>query len=430
MSEKTPRFTLGINLDNYRYDARHCTGQAQCRWIDYNYVPGVDFSWRCPSWQEEGFDSFGAEGKCNIVYYLLTGKLDYSSPMLREVAYKCPLCGSCDVACKRNLDYEIQMMLESLRARLVEKGYGPMPQHQEMTNNIVSSHNRFGKNQSERLKWLPRGITPAKKADILYFVGCRASFANTEISEATARIFRAAGVPFTVLREEQCCGHFLYTTGQTEKAREIAEENLKSIQKTGAGTLVTSCAECYKTIKVDYPKLLGQSTSDLGFNVVHVVELVDSWVKKGTLKLNNRVDIKVTYHDPCNLGRLSEPWYHWKGVRKDWGVFDPPRTVRRGVHGIYQPPRDILKAITGLELVEMVRRRENAWCSGNDAGVKEAFPEFALWTGRERLREAATTGAAAIVSCCPGCKENFADAAKNGMKAYDIVELVVKAIGK
>jgi len=430
MSEKAERLILGLNLDDYRYEARHCTGQAQCRWIDYNYSQGTDFAWRCPSWQKEGFDSFGAEGKCNIVYYLLTGKLDYSSPMLRDVVYKCTLCGSCDVACKRNLDYEIQMMLESLRARLVEKGYGPMPQHEEKTRNIEGSHNRFGRNQAERRNWMPKDVTPAAKADILYHAGCRASFVDTEISGATARILNTANVPFMVMKEERCCGHLLYTTGQTEKARKIAEENLKLIRETGAKTVVTSCAECYKTIKVDYPKLLGKSTSDLDFEVVHLVELVDRWVKEGTLKLNNRVDMKVTYHDPCNLGRLSEPWYHWAGVRKDWGVFDPPRTVRRGVHGVYEPPRDILRAIPGLELVEMVRRRENAWCAGNDAGVKEAYPEFALWTAGERLREAVTTGAEAIVSCCPGCKESFTDAARNGMKVYDIAELIVKAIGK
>ncbi|GAG52019.1 unnamed protein product, partial [marine sediment metagenome] len=134
------------------------------------------------------------------------------------------------------------------------------------------------------------------------------------------------------------------------------------------------------------------------------------------------------FHDSCNLGRLSEPWVHWEGERGDWSVYNPPRQIRRGTYGIYDQPRDILNAIPGLELVEMPRHHENAWCCGNAAGVKEAFPDLASWSADERLREAGTTGAEAIVSACPGCRDNFSQSAKsNGIKAYDILELVAKA---
>jgi len=430
MAEERKRLTLGLTLDDYRYEARHCIGQNQCRVIDLNYIKGMDFSFRCPPWQKETLNAYGAAGKCNISYFLLTGKLDYTDPTLKEVVYQCMLCGACDAACKRNLDHEIQLMLESLRARLVEKGNGPMPEHVSVTNNIESSHNRYGIAQRKRLDWLTKDIKVADKADILFFVGCRSSFVDTEIATATARILNAAGADFMVMNDEPCCGHFVFTTGQIAKAKKIAEDNLKLIRDTGAKTVVFSCAECYKTVKVDYPKLLGFATVDLGFEVVHITELVDGWVKEGRLKLENKVDMKVTYHDPCNLGRLSEPWLPWEGVRGQWAALDPPRDVRRGVHGVYEPPRDILKAIPGMELAEMPRRRDQAWCSGNDAGVKEAFPDLASFAASERLREAASIGAEAIVSCCPGCKENFNDAAKDGMRVYDITELIAAAIGK
>jgi len=334
------------------------------------------------------------------------------------------------MGCKRNLDLERLLMLESLRARIVEKGYGPLPEHEERTRNIEEKANPFGEEPAKRLGWIPKDVTPAKTAELLYFPGCRASFIDTELSQAMVRILNEANVPFMVMKEEPCCGHFIYTTGQVEKARKMATENIKMFRETGAKTVMCNCSQCYKTIKVDYPKLLGFSTSGLGFGVMHTVELVDKLVKDGTLKLKSRVEMKVTYHDPCNLGRLSEPWSHWEGTRGEWGLLEPTREFRRGINGVYEPPRDILKAIPGIELVEMFRHHENAWCCGSDAGVKEAFPELALWAAGERLREAASVGAEALVSCCPQCQANFRDAARDGIKVYDLTELVARAIGK
>ena len=428
MSEEK-RFSLGLNFDGYYFESRQCVSCHNCRWIDFNYTPGLDFSWRCPSWQYEQLDAYGLEGKTRIAHDLIMGNLDWSDPELRDIVYKDTLCGACDAGCKRNLDLEMQMLLESLRARMVEKGYGPMPEHVEVTKKIEETANPFGKDRAKRWDWMPAEVKPAEKADILYFAGCRTSFTDPEIGRAAVRVLNTANVPFMVLKDEPCCGHPVFETGQVEKARKMAEENLKLFRESGAKTVVFSCAEGYKTVKVDYPKLLGFSTFDLGFEVLHIVELIDKWVKEGTLKLTNRVGMKVTYHDPCNLGRLSEPWIHWEGTRGEYGLLNPTRYFRRGIDGIYEPPRDILKAIPGIELVEMPRRRENAWCCGAGGGVKEAFSDLALWSAAERLKEAASTGAEALVSACPACKENFTDAAKNGMKTYDITELIARAIG-
>ncbi len=431
MADKAEKLKLGLELEDYELDARDCIGCAGCKWVDFIYMPGWDFSWRCPSWQKYRYDAYGACGRLKITYDLLGGGLDYSSPTLPEVIYACTLCGACDVGCKRNLDLEPLLTLESLRARAVKEGIGPMPQHQEMTDSIMTSKNRYGRPQAERRNWLPKDVKLAEKADLLYFAGCRASFVNTEISQAAARILQAAKVDFMVMKDEPCCGNFLYTTGQLDKARGIAEENLRRVKETGAKTVVFSCAEGYKTFKVDYPKLLDISTSDLPFEVLHLVECIDGWVKDGRLKLDNKVSMKLTYHDSCNLGRLSEPWVHWEGERGDWAVYDPPRQLRRGTYGIYDQPREILNALPGIELVEMPRHHENAWCCGNAAGVKQAFPDFSTYSADERIREASTTGAEAIVSACPGCKDNFTQSIKakgNGIKAYDILELVAKAV--
>ncbi len=430
MEKEKEHTSLGLNLEDYLYEAQNCTGQRACLFIDLNYLQGTDFSFRCPVWQKEQLSAYGAMGKCKLTSDLLTGKIDFSNPTIREIAFKDLMCGSCDAACKRNLDLEPLLLIESLRAKLVELGYGPLPEHKPISDNIEKSNNRYGQDQNKRMDWLPSSVKPVPKADILYFAGCRACFKNTEIAAATANIFTAAKAEFMVLPDEPCCGHYLSTTGQIEKARKIFEKNLQLIRETGAKTVVFSCADCFKTIKVDYPKLLGFSTFDLGFEVKHITEMADEWVQAGRLQLDKRVDMKVTYTDACNLGRMSDPWIPWEGTRGHFGRLNPPRTVRRGLHGVYEPPRDLLKAIPGIELVEMVRHHENAWCCGNHGGVKEAYPEFSVWTASERLREAATTGAEAIITACSGCKENFTDASQDGMKVYDITEIMAMAIGK
>jgi Fe-S oxidoreductase len=168
---------------------------------------------------------------------------------------------------------------------------------------------------------------------------------------------------------------------------------------------------------------------------VHIAEYVARLLKEGRIKLHKKIPMKVTYHDPCHLGRLGEPYIHWKGVEKkvmgQLIVHDPPKEYRRGTFGIYQPPRDVLTSIPGLRLVEMNRIKEYTWCCGAGGGVKDAFPDFALFTARERIKEAKSTGAEAMVTACPWCQRNFRDAVEqygDSLKIYDIMELVQEAL--
>ena len=154
---------------------------------------------------------------------------------------------------------------------------------------------------------------------------------------------------------------------------------------------------------------------------------------EGKLKPEQKTDLSVTYHDPCHLGRLGEPWIHWQGTKipGDRFIFDPPKPYRRGTNGVYDPPRNVLAGLPGVALTEMDRIREYAWCSGSCGGMTDSNPEFAEWTAAERLEEAAATGAEAIVTASPWSERLFAQViAKNGgsLKVYDIVELVDQAV--
>jgi len=414
-------------VDNFIYDMSKCIKCKGCNWVDHIYMPGVRFSTRCPSATRYLFDSYGAYGKMRIGLALVEGRLDYSDQLLK-ILYACSLCGACDIGCKRNLDLEIELTLEALRIKAVKDGKGPMPQQKKIAQNILMEHNRFGAPHQNRTKWLPEGIRPSPKADVLYFVGCSASYTNPEIAQATVKILNASGTPFMLMPDEWCCGNMLYSVGMIDEARELAQHNIDVVRQTGATTLLLSCAEGYRMWKVDYPKILNMATADLGFRVVHLVEFIDELLKKGALKLAKRVDLRLTYHDSCSLSRLSEPWVPWEGERGLWGMVSPPLDRRRGTNGVYQPPRDILKAIPGVELVEMPRMRENAFCCGAGRGTLEAFPDFALWAAEQRLAEVKEVGAQAIVSACPWCKDNFTKViSQNGerLKVFDISELVL-----
>jgi len=418
-------------IENFIFDMSRCIKCKGCTWVDHIYMPGMKYSTRCPSATKYLFDSYGAYGKMRIGVALVEGRLDYSDELLK-ILYACTLCGACDVGCKRNLDLEIELTLEALRIKAVKDGKGPMPEHKKIAQKIAKQHNFFGSPHANRKKWLTKEIKPSPKADVLYFVGCSASYTHPEIARATAKILNASGTPFMLLPDEWCCGNTLYSVGMIDEAQKLAKRNIEAVKKTGAKTLLTSCAEGYRMWKVDYPKILNMSTDDLGFKVVHLTEYVDELVKKGTLKLAKRIDLRLTYHDPCSLSRLSEPWVPWKGERGLWGVVSPPLERRRGTNGIYQPPRDVLQSIPGVKLVEMPRMRENAFCCGAGRGTKEAFPDFASWAAEQRLVEAKEVSAEAIVSACPWCKDNFTKVASNNggnLKVLDFSELVLSSIG-
>jgi Fe-S oxidoreductase len=251
-----------------------------------------------------------------------------------------------------------------------------------------------------------------------------------EVAQVTITLLQKAGVDVGIAGEsESCCGGRAYQMGYREDFLRQARRNMEAFQKSGAKMLVTGCADGYYAFKVLYDKFGLKG----GLEVLHTTEYLDRLIKEGKIRLAREVPLTVTYHDPCHLGRLGEPYIHWEGRRIPGHiiVFDPPKEFRRGTHGVYEPPREILRSIPGLSLVEMDRVKEYAWCCGAGGGVRETNPGFALWTARERLKEAESTGAEALVTACPGCEKNFKNAISESggtLKVYDVVELLEKAI--
>ncbi len=420
------RMNLNYELSRYRYDMEKCVGCKGCVWVDHIYMPNVRFGIRCPSNIYELFDAYSSLGRLKIGLAMLEGRVNYSDKLL-DVIYRCNLCGACDAGCKRNLDLEPLLVLESLRVKCVRDGKGPLKEHQEVVKNIMERRNRFGAPERDRLKWIPLDST-SQSSEMVYFPGCASSYIDNDISKATVEIMKAGDIRFNTLGDkDRCCGHPLVDMGFIDQAREIAESNIRAIKEIGVNRVLTSCAECYKTWKVDYPKLLGKSTGEMEYNVIHISQLVDDLQEKGVLQFTREVNMKVTWHDPCHLGRLSEPWIEWEGDRGRYGLMDTPKEYRRGTFGIYHAPRNILKRIKGLTFIEMPRTRENTLCCGAGGGAREAFRDYASFIARERIEEARSISVEAIITACPYCKENFKKVGE-GMKIYDLSELIWMAL--
>jgi heterodisulfide reductase subunit D len=292
--------------------------------------------------------------------------------------------------------------LEAAREEAVKLGYGPMPKAKKFGEWIASEHNPYIEPHDERLNWLPVPLTKLpEKAEVIYFTGCTSSYRQKNIAKSTFNVLMNAGVDFTVLRDEWCCGSPAQRTGQRKIGEEAAKHNVEAIHKAEASIVITSCAGCYRMMKEDYLKRYG---IQLDLAVIHSSVYMLELVKKGELKLEKEVPIKLTYHDPCHLGRHM---------------------------GVYEEPRELLKAIPGVELIEMPRNRQWAWCCGSGAGVKADFPELADYASAERIREAMDAGADVITSTCPFCYRGLKDGAESissSIKVYDVIELIEKSM--
>lgn len=380
-----------------------CSGIGDCRRAfklsvgRYGVCPVVDHS--------PAFDPYYARGKVRIAKGLLEGKVVPSEGLAR-VIYQCTTCGSCKSICHQSACEYIELptslfldhvkVFEAMRADLVDTGVAPMPRHKEILEWTKKEHNPYMEKHEDRVKWLPKGKTLPRKADMVFFMGCTEPYREPGLCQSFLNIMEAARQNFAILHpQEWCCGSVFLRTGVWDLAEELAKHNLEALKKSGAKQVVTHCAGCYRTLKLDYPELLGE----LPIEVVNTVEVVRDLIKDGKLKFK-KAELRVTYHDPCHLGRHA---------------------------GIYDAPREVIKAIPGVELVEMRRIKEASWCCGAGGGVKSAFPDLAVEIAKDRISEAEETGAEYLLSTCPFCTRNLKDAAQaaeSKLKVYDILELL------
>ena len=347
----------------------------------------------CPLFERFGFESFTGRGKISIAKGLLEKKVS-PSQRLAERIYSCLLCGNCSKHCPNEVD--VVKVVKAIREELVKTGHGPPENIRKIELSIKKDRNIFGEGKEKKAD-LASSLGLPKNGDTLYFAGCYATYRYPETAQATVDILRKADMNVSYLGEDEwCCGIVELQDGKRSLARELIEHNLNKIKESGAKRVVTSCAGCFHVLKSGYKDVLGERSLD--FQVSHISQVIDDLIKKGKIKLTKPVDVSITYHDPCKLGRYE-------------GVFDEPRNS--------------LKSIPAINLVEMKRNRENAWCCGGGTIVYANDFDLSMDIANERIEEAKKAGVESIVTACPLCLTALRQSAKRTGAKVDISDLPV-----
>jgi Fe-S oxidoreductase len=423
-------------LEDYEKEMYWCGRCNYCKWVNAPAMKSYRFSKICPSIEDGNFHAYSCSGRIDVSWSFLKGRIPYTDKML-DVVYRCTMCGACDANCRVIMGNMISNneILHALRIRCVEDGQA-LPEHMFLIENMKREDNPFGEPKAKRGDWAEGlGLKDAtkEKVEVLFHAGCRFSYDEDlrDIVKGYATLLKEAGVDVGIAgKEEACCGVRAFDIGFKGEMEKYAEDMMTRVAASGAKILVTPCADGFSAFKYYYPWI----GVKLNVEVLHITEYLDRLIEDGKLKFINEIPMKITYHDPCHMGRLGEayePWDgEWKEVMGHMYVSEPRKPLRTGENGVYEPPRNILKNIPGVELVEMERNRVNSWCCGAGGGALEAFPDFAYRTAMERISEARATGAHALVTSCPWCVRTFKDALKEHgetFEIYDIAELIRRA---
>ncbi|MGB9627539.1 MAG: (Fe-S)-binding protein [Thermodesulfobacteriota bacterium] len=317
-----------------------------------------------------------------------------------EQPYLCTLCGRCQLVCPAFID--TNQLRIGLREFMVEEGQYPAVINQ-LIENLKRVHNIVGEPSEERSTWLqaiegiPEGQLEKRKAEVAYFVGCVGSYFPMvkKIPQSLVQIFLKAKIDVTILGgEEWCCGFPLVAAGMGKEARIFLQHNLEMMKERGIKKAVFSCPSCYHTWKEE---------SQIDIEIFHATEFIKKLIDEGKIRFKRKA-MKVTYHDPCDLGRLS---------------------------GIYEPPRQILQAIPGVELIEMESHRQNSKCCGGGGDLEIVKPDLSASIAQAKIEEIKATGAEAVITACQQCIRTIQMAARKKkipLMVMDIIELVLKSM--
>ncbi len=321
--------------------------------------------------------------------------------------WTCLTCAACNDKCPSDVD--VINFVRELRIKSREQGEAWNYAHGGAIQGWMRMMSDPALKQ-DRLKWVTEDLKIAEKGDILYFVGCAPYFdvmfenigvKSTDISASAVKILNHLGIIPVVLKDERCCGHDLLWGGDIESFEKLAKKNLELIKKSGAKTVITSCPECLRAFKKDY----AEHFDGLDFEVIHLSEFLSDKIKEGKVEGNEayQLDRKVTYQDPCRLGRHLD---------------------------IYDEPREVINNLIGAEIDELEFNRNRSVCCGTSCWINcgQSSKDIQI----EKLQEAKSKDAV-LVTACPKCQIHLKCALSDqddlDVEVEDLTVLAASALG-
>ncbi|MDD4168927.1 MAG: (Fe-S)-binding protein [Desulfotomaculaceae bacterium] len=298
-----------------------------------------------------------------------------------EEIWRCTTCGKCPQKCPR----DVKQIDNMVAARRMATSYGVFPAAVKpirgISANLTAEGNPFGESRKNRADWAD-GLsvkTFEEGMEVLYFPGCYLCYDPRlkKVAKATASVLNKAGVDYGILGEEEnCCGESIRKTGNEELFKILAKENIKTFIEKGVKKIVVSSPHCLHTFKNEYPEF------SVNFEVMHISQFLFQLINEGRLQISKEYAKKITYHDPCYLGRHN---------------------------GIFEEPRGVLSKVPGLELKEMAESWEESLCCGMGGGRIWMETHASERFSNIRLKDAIELGVEELVTACPYCITMFED---------------------
>ena len=354
----------------------------------------------CPAYARYRLESYSAGGRLWLIRAWLNGELKWSEH-LANIVYSCAACKNCVEKCPFSFSNDIVNMIIASKTEMIEMGKVPKPV-KDFLENIQVHGNPYGISATKRAEWMDgREISLYEGQDFLYYVGCEGSYDSRAqgAARATARLLMKAGVSFGVLGSKEICdGNEVEMLGESGLFEELAEKNIRQFSALGVKRIITLSPHSYNALKNAYHKFGGD------FEVFHYTQMLRDLIKTGDLAVSNGPSARVTFHDPCFLGRWNQE---------------------------YDAPRKLLKSLAGVEFIEMERHKKGALCCGGGAGnfIMDFLGGSEESPARIRARQANAIGADILAVACPNCLTMLEDAVKvegleEKIKVRDISEII------
>ncbi|MFX1378191.1 MAG: (Fe-S)-binding protein [Promethearchaeota archaeon] len=350
-----------------------------------------------------GIETYSSKGRMLITKGIMKGDLEFSDKVV-DILYNCTKCGLCFAQCFQDLEFHEAILY--LRNKIAKNNLVPDIFHTAAKHifehgdpSAISARHRLS-----RVKNYSKLLLP-KKAKTLGWLGCTVATRTPKTAESFINVLKKVNQDFTMLgKEEGCCGYVLISAGLWDEAKKIASDVIKRVENTNAETLITPCSGCYYTFTRLYPEVLDRQ---MPCEILHTSQFFENLIKTEKVKLKP-LDMRVTYHDPCSLGRHSN---------------------------VYDAPRNVLKAIPSLELIELPMNRNCARCCGGGGGLWSYNNDASLKSTQARLKEdLIPINVNVLTTACPQCQLNFRFASRmkkigdKATKIYDITELFDRAM--